>query len=109
MVAMAFDLGDNRLYLFPLLLALAATGYGFLHARRLHIKEYDVDLPATRSGKSLKAVSYTHLLVSDQLADQIGLKEFVTRLRVTRTRRHKRSPLRGGPRTDYSRQTFGAP
>jgi len=56
MVAMAFDLGDNRLYLFPLLLALAATGYGFLHARRLHIKEYDVDLPATRSGKSLKVV-----------------------------------------------------
>lgn len=75
--------------------------------RHFWARGYYVD-PVGRNKRQI-AEYIRNQLVSDQLADQIGLKEFVTRLRVTRTRRHKRSPLRGGPRTDYSRQTFGAP
>lgn len=54
--AMVFELTDHRLYLFPLLLAFAVTGYGFIHARRLRIKEYHVNLPGVSEEKQIKLV-----------------------------------------------------
>ena len=38
-----------------------------------------------------------------------GNRSLLTRLRVARTRRHKRNPLRGSPRKKCSRQTFRGP
>ena len=54
--ALVFELGDDRLYLIPLLLAFFVTGYGFLHARRLRVKEYHIRLAAVGAAKQVKLV-----------------------------------------------------
>lgn len=51
-----------------------------------------------------------HQLDEDHVADQLSLKEYMTRLRVARIRKHNNNPLRGSLKKKCSRQTFfGAP
>ena len=75
--------------------------------RHFWAREYYVDTVG-RNKKQIREY-IGNQLASDQIADQIGLKEFVDLLRVVRTRRHKRNPLRDGPRKKCSQQTFRSP
>ena len=62
-------------------------------------------------GRNKKQIAeyFRNQLASDQIAGQTGLKEFVTRLRAARTKRHKKDTLRGSLRKKCCRQTFRCP
>lgn len=60
-VRLLLGLRDSRLYLIPLLLALALTVYGFVHARKLRIRTYRVPLAGAEEGGTVK----TLVLLSD--------------------------------------------
>ena len=63
--------------------------------RHFWVRGYYVDT-AGRNKKQI-AEYIRNQLESDQLEEQLGLKELWTRLRVARTRKRKKNPLRGGP------------
>ena len=56
-------LQDGRLYLIPLLLAAAVTGYGFVHARKLCVKEYQIPLAGGEMPRTMTAVLMSDLHV----------------------------------------------
>lgn len=60
-VRLVLDLRDRRLYLIPLLLALALTGYGFAHAKKLRVRTYPIPLAGGEGGGAEKTV----VLLSD--------------------------------------------
>lgn len=57
-----FNFRDNRLYLIPLLLAFGLSVYGFVHAKKIYIKEYAIPI---KGNKKSCQTELTAVLLSD--------------------------------------------
>lgn len=61
-IKLIFLFDDRKLYLLPLLLALGVSGYGFVHAKKIYIKEYTIPI---KCGKEHNKTDLTAVLLCD--------------------------------------------
>ena len=74
---MVFHIHNNLYYMIPILGALLLAFYGFIHAKKICIKEYDVPLAQIRKNKKVVLISDIH---TGTFVNTIQLKKIVDKI-----------------------------
>lgn len=73
-IKLIFHFDNGKLYLLPLLLAMGLSGYGFVHARKIYIKEYTIPI---KCKKGHSKTDLTAVLLSDiHTGSYVNKKQF---------------------------------